>query len=190
MSSANITSLDVLHRLRSALIEFNDECGETMIGLDMELRRGLQWLLDEQPKFWKSEERRLYDRVIQARQELSRARGMAMKGETPSCSEQKKALEIAVAQLRHAEDKSKITKHWGRVIEHEAHEFQGRANQFTSTLEGDLPKAIALLDRAIAAIEGYLRVTPGAYASGSPKAASGSSSPSRPPSPEADDASR
>ena len=159
MSSANVTSLDVLRRLRSALIVFAEECNETMVGIDMELRRGLQWLLDEQPKYWKHEERRWHDRVLEARQELSRARGMAMKGENPSCSEQKKAIEQAVAQLRHAEEKSKITKHWGRVIDHDAQEWQGRANQFTNTLEGELPKALALLDRAITALEGYLSAT-------------------------------
>ena len=184
MSSANVSSLDVLRHLRSALIGFGEECGQSIVGLDMELRRGLQFLLDEQPKFWNGEERRLHDRVLEARQELSRARGMGLKGETPSCSEQKHALERAIAQLRHAEDKAKVTKHWGRIIEHEAREFQGRSNQLSSMLEGELPKAIALLDRAIAALEGYLSVSPGAHASGSLRNAA------TPPSTEAGNASR
>jgi hypothetical protein len=158
MPSVKVTSLDALRHLRSALVKFAEATGETMIGLDMELRRGLQWLLDEQPKFWKNEERRLHDRVLEARQELSRCRSMALPGEVAPCSEQKHVLERAIAQLRHAEEKSKITKHWGRVIEHEAHEWQGRANRFTNVLEGDLPQAIALLDRAIASLEGYLVV--------------------------------
>lgn len=161
MSSARVTSLDALRHLRAALLNFVDESSETMVGLDMELRRGLQWLLDTQPKFWKNEERRLHDRVLEARQELSRCKSMALPGEVAPCSEQKHALERVIRQLRHAEEKSKVTQHWGRVIEHEAQEWQGRANQFSSKLEADLPKAIALLDRAIAALEGYLEVTAG-----------------------------
>jgi hypothetical protein len=157
MSAINLTSLDALHHFRAALIEYADATHETMVGLDLELRRGLQWMLETQPGFWSREEKRLYDLVIQAKADLSRARGMAMKGDTPACTEQKKALERATAQLRHAEEKSKITKRWGQIIDHEASEFQGRANQFASLLEGDLPKAISLIDRAIAAVESYMQ---------------------------------
>jgi hypothetical protein len=185
MASAQLTSLDALRRFRAALIEFAEASNETMVGLDMELRRGLQWMLETQPRFWKSEEKRLYDLVIQAKAELSRARGMAMKDQTPACTEQKQALERATAQLRHVEEKSKVTQRWGRIIEHEAHEFQGRANQFTSLLEGELPRAISLLDRAVAAVEAYLE-TPGG---GSNRPTTGASAAS-PPSPEAEDASR
>ena len=102
----------------------------------------MQWLLDQQPKFWKHEERRLHDRVLECRQELSRCKSMGIPGEVASCSEQKHALERTIAQLRHAEENRKMTKHWGRIIEHESHEWQGRANQFTTLLESDLPKAI------------------------------------------------
>jgi hypothetical protein len=185
MASAQLTSVDALRRFRAALIAFAEESHETMVGLDMELQRGLQWMLDTQPRFWKSEEKRLYDLVLQAKADLSRARGMAMKGETPACTEQKHALERATAQLRHAEEKSKITQRWGRIIQHDAHEFQGRANQFTSLLEGDLPRAISLLDRAIAAVEAYLEAP-----SGGSSGRVATSAAEAPPSAEADDASR
>ena len=158
MSTANVSSLDALRHLRSGLVEFSDATGETMIGLDMELRRGLQWVLEEQPRFWKNEIRRLQDRVQEAKLELQHCRSLALPGEVAPCSEQKHALERAILQLRHAEEKAKITKHWGQLIEHEGHEWQGRANQFTSTLEGVLPRAIALLDRSIAALEAYAAV--------------------------------
>lgn len=184
MATAHLTSLDALRQFRAALIAFADTSHETMIGLDMELQRGLQWILETQPRFWKSEEKRLYDLVIQAKADLSRARGMAMKGQPAVCTEQKKALDRAVAQLRHAEEKSKVTQRWGRIIEHDANEFQGRANQFTSLLEGDLPRAIALIDRAIAAVEAYLEVRSG----GAGRSAT-STPPPTPPSTEASDAS-
>jgi hypothetical protein len=55
MASAQLTSVDALRRFRAALIAFAEESHETMVGLDMELQRGLQWMLDTQPRFWKSE---------------------------------------------------------------------------------------------------------------------------------------
>jgi hypothetical protein len=182
--SANVTSLDALRQLRVALVEFAETARETMTGLDMELSRGMQWLLETQPQFWHQEQRRLADRVQEARIELTRRRGMALPGEVASCTEQKMALEKAVIQLRHVEDKAKVTKHWGRVVEHESREWLGRANQFNNLVESDLPRAIALLDRSIASIEAYLGVSMVQH----PATSSGERPPA-PPSPEPPDAS-
>ena len=135
MSAANFTSLDALRDLRSALIQFAEATGETMVGLDMELRRGLQWILEDQPRYWKNEEEKLLKRVQEAKLELEHCKSLALPGDVAPCSEQKHVLERAILQLRHVEEKIKVTRHWGRVVEHEAHEWQGRANQFNSSLD-------------------------------------------------------
>jgi hypothetical protein len=80
---------------------------------------------------------------------------MAMKGEVPPCSEQKHALGKAIAELRHIEEKRKVTKHWGHIVDREAQEWQARVQQFAQLLEGHLPQALARLDQMIAALEKY-----------------------------------
>jgi hypothetical protein len=159
MSAANVTSLDALRDLRSALIEFGEATGETMVGLDMELRRGLQWILEDQPRHWKNEEQKLQKRVQEAKLELEHCKSLALPGDVAPCSEQKHILERAILQLRHVEDKIKVTRHWGRIVEHEAREWQGRANRFNSSLDGELPRGLALLEQAIGSLEAYAAVT-------------------------------
>jgi hypothetical protein len=159
MPAANVTSLDALRDLRSALIEFAEATGETMVGLDMELRRGLQWILEDQPRHWKTEEQKLQKRVQEAKLELEHCKSLALPGAVAPCSEQKHILERAILQLRHVEDKIKVTRHWGRIVEHEAREWQGRANQFNSSLDGELPRGLAMLEQAIRSLEAYAAVT-------------------------------
>jgi len=155
MASAHVNSIDALRNFRVCLLGFAETAGEAMVGLDLELRRGLQWILEDQPLFWKNEIRRLEDAVHEARQELNHCRSLALPGDVAPCSEQKHALERAISRLRHAQEKAKITKHWGQRVDHESREWQGRANQFLNLVEGDLPKAIAMLDRLIASLEAY-----------------------------------
>jgi hypothetical protein len=183
MSSANVRSLDALRRFRAGLLSFAAASDEGLTALNMELRRGMEWLLEEQPSFWSCEQRRLSDEVLEARVALSRCRGMALPGEVAACSEQKQALEKALTRLRHAEDKAKATKLWGRVVEHEAHEWQARTTQFAGILERELPRAISFIDRAIVSLEAYLN---------SPTSGNVSTAPtppvSNPPFPESPDA--
>lgn len=155
MSSAKVGSIDALRHLRAVLLAYSEQCRDALVGVELELGRGLSFVLEQQPQHWKQAERRGQDRVTAARQELSRCRGMAMKGEVPPCSEQKHALDKAIAELRHIEEKRKVTKHWGHVVDREAQEWQARVQQFAHLLEGHLPQALARLDQMIAALEKY-----------------------------------
>ena len=48
------------------------------------------------------------------------------------------------------------------MIEQAVNEYRGGSTQFTSWLEGDLPKALAALDRMTEALQSYLAMaTPG-----------------------------
>ena len=156
MAAAHVSSIGALRQFRASLVAFAETAGESMVGLDMELQRGLQWILEDQPLFWKNEIRRLEEAVKEARQELNHCRSLALPGDVAPCSEQKHALERAISRLRHAEEKAKVTKHWGQTIDHESKEWRGRANLYSTLLEGDLRRAIAMLDRTIAALEAYV----------------------------------
>jgi hypothetical protein len=155
MSSAKVGSIDALRHLRAVLLAYAEQCRDALVGVEMELGRGVDFVLEKQPQHWKRAERVGQDRVTAARQELSRCRGMAMKGEVPPCSEQKQALDRAVAELRQIEEKRKITRHWGHILDREAQEWQARMQQFAHLFEGELPSALARLDQMIAALEKY-----------------------------------
>jgi len=100
--------------------------------------------------------RKCEDALVQARIELERRRGMKMPGgEAPSCMEERKAVERARQRRQYAEDKVEAVRKWGFVVEHEADEYSGRANQLHGVIDSELPRAVSMLDRALSALEAY-----------------------------------
>ncbi len=108
------------------------------------------------PQTWKNEIRRCEEALQEARIDLERCRNTPLPGGgTPSCMEQKKALEKAKAKLQYAHDKSDATKKWGAVAAREASEYSGRSNQLGSVFDAELPQAILVLDRVLRTLEAY-----------------------------------
>ncbi len=108
------------------------------------------------PQFWKNEIRRCDEALQEARIDLERCRNTPLPGGgTPSCMEQKKALDRAKARRQYAEEKSDATRKWGKIAEREASEYSGRSNQLGSLFDAELPEAILLLDRVLKSLEAY-----------------------------------
>ncbi len=153
---AHVGSIDAVRYFRAVLHTFSKEASEALISFDTEVARTLDWLLDEMPQFWKNEIRRCEEALREARIDLERCRNTPLPGGgTPSCIEQKKALEKAKAKLEYAKDKLEATRKWGSVASREASEYTGRSNQLSSVFDADLPQAILELDRALRSLEAY-----------------------------------
>ncbi len=160
-NGANVRSIESLREFRAALHTFVQEAREAMCSYDLEIRRALDWLTKDQPQRWKMETRKCEDAVVQARLELERRRGMKLPGgETPSCMEEKKAVERARQRRQYAADKVEAVRKWGYAVEHEVDEYSGRANQLQDVIDAELPRAIGMLDRALTALEAYTAIRP------------------------------
>ena len=121
------------------------------------MRRSLEWILELQPAYWKNEVRRREHVVNEAKNDLHRARLRTLPGGgTPSCMEERKALNQAQQRLAHAHEKVQLVKHWARLLEHEAAEYTGRAMQLDTLLDSTVPRALTFLDRATAQLELYV----------------------------------
>jgi hypothetical protein len=135
---------------------FAHDAREALTSFDTEVARTLDWLLEEMPQFWKNEIRRCEEALQEARIDLERCRNTPLPGGgTPSCMEQKKALDRAKAKLQYAHDKFDATRKWGAVASREASEYSGRSNQLGSVFDSELPKAILVLDRVMRSLEAY-----------------------------------
>jgi chromosome segregation ATPase len=157
-SPARVTSVAALEDLRAALGTFGGEARDVLAAVALEIRRTLDWL-DEQLGLWKKEVRRSEDEVFQARQELARRKMMRIGGRPPDCTEQEKALLRARARLEHAEGQVEKTRQWLRDLPTAVTEYEGRARQLQNLIEGDLPRATALLGRKVEALEAYVALT-------------------------------
>ena len=157
--SATVHSNDAVRDFRAALQDFCEETRAALVDVDLELRRSLEWLLEEQPAYWRNEVRKANDAVVQAKVELHRARMKTLPGGgTPSCMEERKAVDRAERQLRYSEEKVEIVREWGRVQQLEVNEYAGRASQLTGALDVTVPRATRFLDQSIGHLESYVAI--------------------------------
>ena len=175
MSSARVRSIEALADLKSALCTFAAEAKEALSSVAMDIRRAQSWL-DDQMKFWGATVRKCQDDLFQAKQELSRRKMMRIGDRPLDCTEQEEAFQLAKERLAYAEDKLETTRRWLRQLPEAVIDYDGPANQLTGLIEGQLPKADALLEQKITALEEYTRI-----ASEAPTAARGLATPLSPP---------
>jgi hypothetical protein len=158
--AARVTSIEAIREFRTALMQFSHECRDALGSVDLESRRALEWVLQRQPAYWQQQARIGHERVLAARDDLHRCRASPLPGGgTPSCMEERKALERAQRRLAYCEEKIVAVRQAGAVTQQEVTEYDGRANQLVAVLDADIPRAVAFLDRALSSLEGYLGVS-------------------------------
>ncbi len=153
--SANVQSIDDLEALRAALVTFGDEAGGALAELEQQINRFLEWLAHDRVQYWRAQIRRASEAVGEARTNYDRKRIMTVGGERPACREEKELLMRAQRRHRLCEEKLEAVRRWIRACEQEVIESQGRINQLADHLAGDLPGAVATLDRMLAALADY-----------------------------------
>lgn len=157
---ADVQSLEVLARVRSALVKFWEAASDALSSAEMETGHGLEWISQALPSEWKSELRRREQQVVEAQAELDRARMAIVRGEPPACTDQKVALAKAKRRREEAEDKLKLTKKWALKLEEEVRDYRLPTQQLTDFLAGEMPRALAEIDRMQAALAAYVSTPP------------------------------
>jgi hypothetical protein len=155
---ARVTSIEALKDFRADLCTFAEQAQESLASVQMAAQRTLDWL-EEQGKYWQREVRRWEDAVAQARTELARRKLMRIGDRAPDCTEQEKILRDARLRLDEAEDKLARTQRWLPAFRRALDEYHGPARQLAGFLEGEQPRALALLALKIDSLEEYVRLT-------------------------------
>ncbi len=156
MPEANVTQVAALADFRAALAEFTSEVRRALTDIQLEVRRAMEWIHVDRPAHWRLEARRSGEALAHAKDELSHSRTYKQIGDyIPACIEEKKAVEKAKRRLELAEEKIEVVRHWMVATRHAVDEFQGPMQQLMGMLDGDIPRAIVLLERMSAALEQY-----------------------------------
>lgn len=153
---AKVTSIDVIEHFAAALKGFGEDAKTALDGVDMELRRALNWIQREQKDFWTQRIRRGWDEVNIARKELERKMMFHVGDDRPSCHDERLALEAAKRRLQLAQQKLEAVKRWSHRAEREVNEYIGAVQQLRRWMEFDLPEAQADLARMARALEDYV----------------------------------
>jgi hypothetical protein len=180
---ADVRSIDALRDWYAALTTYGETLAEAAAGVELEIRRGFDWL-DEQQGLWRRAVRDCEEEVVRAKAELAARKFPDFSGRMPDTSVQEKALRVAKARLEYAQDQVERVRAWSARLPKMINEvYRGPAHRLGSFLEVDLPKGRAGLARRLAALDSYAGLrpdyapgpaapaspSPGANAPGSPK---------------------
>lgn len=154
---ARVTSLDAVAEMSAAVQTFRFDASTALDGLDMEIRRALEWIHNDRREHWDREVRRDWERISEARVQLQQAMTARRIDERdPSCVDEKKTLERAKRHLDVAQRKVEAVRHWTNAIDRAVNEYRAARAQMTSWLEIDAPRAVSTLSRLMESLEAYV----------------------------------
>lgn len=157
-TQANVLSVDVLQRLRQAMIRCHEEMGLALAEADSEVDRAVAWVERDRVLHWRSRIQRLGEEVNDARSALFRKETVtSSKDSRPSVVDEKKALARAKAALADTEVRLQRSRAWSSNLPREQSVYKGGTAALSGMVERDLPAAIAVLERMTLAIEAYQR---------------------------------
>jgi len=152
---ADVRSIDALREWYAALTGYGEMLSESMAGVELEIRRGFEWL-QEQLSLWQKAVRECEQDVVQAKAELSARKYPGFDGREPDTTVQERNLRRAKARLEYTEDQILKTRSWiSRLPKMIDEVYRGPSNRLNGVLEGDLPRGLALLGRRIESLEEY-----------------------------------
>jgi hypothetical protein len=154
--SAKVTSIDVIEHFAAALNSFGEDAKTALDGIDMEVRRALNWIQREQKDYWTQRIRKGWDEVNIARKELERKMMFYPGDDRPSCHDERLALEKAKRRLQIAQEKVEAVKRWSHRADREVNEYIGAVQQLKRWMDFDLPQGQADLARMARALEDYV----------------------------------
>ena len=162
---ANVQSTEAIESVRTALVRFVDQVSDALTGLELEMRRVMEWLEHDRPKHWRTQTRLAVDGVNAAQAALHRCLMYPIADERPSCAEERAALKRAKARLAYCEAKEERVRHWMRSVRHELFEYEGRISQLVRLVEIEAPEAIGVLNKVLRRLEEYQSIRVGGAAS-------------------------
>lgn len=155
MAGADVREIAAVRDWLAALANFRDAAGTAVVGTDLEIRRGIDWL-EDQLKLWQRHIKDCEEAVHQAKMELASRQIPNSDGKFPDTTLQERNLRRAIARRDHCEEKITACRRWlvklPKMIDES---YTGPARRFQAFLDADVPNAAVNLDRRIAALEAY-----------------------------------
>jgi hypothetical protein len=159
---ARVDSFPMLRRLRASLTTFASIASVALDEANTDLQRTLMWVREAQRRYWKTQVQVRTEQFTRAKLALKQREVLdrALSGTRSSCVEEKKALKIAEARLREAEQKLRLVAVWTRQLETEALDYRSGVQGLLNAIEAEIPKACAHLDRMVDSLEAYVALAP------------------------------
>ena len=151
-----------MQRFRPKVSQFEEDLAAALTTLRVEINRTLQWIDHDCPQYWQNQVRTGFDRVAEARTQLTRKSMITVAGHRSECIDEKKALAKAKQNLELAQQKVQACRQWSIKAHHAADEYTARVGRVEQMVGKGLPRIKMMLDRMIAALEDYAQLQRGA----------------------------
>jgi hypothetical protein len=157
---AAVHSIELLQEWHAALCIFRTEAMESLSAIALEIQRTDAWL-DEKLRGWQREARDAEELVVRYKAELANRRFPDFSGRIPDCSLQEENLLKAERRLEYARDQIDIVHRWYTRMPKLVEEASSAPSRHLANfLEGELPRALAVLTERIRSLEAYVNVQP------------------------------
>jgi hypothetical protein len=158
--SSQVRRIDAFSALRTSLLAFAADAREVLLAADAEVQRTLDWIAERQ-RFWQAEVRRRQEALQQAQAALARCEASGSYDrdghyQPPNCSREEHEIMSARLLLAEAEDELRKVLDWKRLLESGATDYRREATALRQRLEGELPKATALLQQSREILQSYV----------------------------------
>jgi hypothetical protein len=161
MANAKVISVDAIKLFRSALIKFAEGVNAALGNADSDVHRALSWLDLEAKTYWQSEGRKAQQKLGQAQEALRmKVLYKNIDGTTPSAVDEKKEVAKWKARVELCQQKLVNVQRYTNLIQRESVMYKGAVQRFATTIQSGVPRAVARLDRVMAAIDRYLQAQP------------------------------
>ena len=155
-TGADVRSLEALQEWYANLTGFGAEAKEALGAVTQQVHRAVPYL-EDQIQTWGGRARVAWDEVVRAKAELNNRRQPNFDGRIPDCTVQERALRRAEAKLAFCQRQQEVARRWLTQLPRMIGEtYDGPSRRLVAFLEGDLPKALAELDRKLDALERYV----------------------------------
>jgi hypothetical protein len=158
-NAADVRSIEALREMHATVCKFRTDAQDGLLSGDLSIRRANDYLV-EKLRFWQAAIRKCEEEVFQAKQELKQRQYVGYDGRVPDTTVQEENLKRAQGRLRYAQEKVETVRRWMTKLPNQVSEvYEGPARHLGATLESELPRALALLERRIMALEAYTALT-------------------------------
>ncbi len=154
-TGADVRAIDGLREWLASATIFKVESEESLATIQLEIRRGIDWV-SQQLDRWQRSIRDRDDAVVRAKSALAAKRFPDSNGRMPDSTVEERNLRRANARLEHAQDQVVVCKKWlvnlPKIIDET---FTGAGHRFALLLEGEVAKGLGHLHRQIESLDQY-----------------------------------